>query len=87
LLLTTGKLTRMMVFPSLQTDRGEHTISAFAQLLIGELMFSVEQRQLNVFTCRSPRQKVKILENKPDFPITNIGELIPIQMGDITPIK
>ena len=77
----------MMVFPSLQADRGEHAISAFAQLLIGELMFSVEQRQLNVFTRRSPRQEVKILKNKADFTITNIGKLIPIQMGDITTIK
>ena len=50
-------------------------------------MSSVQQRQLNIFTRRSPRQEIKVLENKADFTVTNIGELIPIQMGDITTIK
>ena len=65
-----------MVFSALETDRGKHPISPFAELLTGEVMSSVEQRQLNIFTRRSPRQEIKVLENKADFVAAHTRQII-----------
>src|SRR5207253_10575425 len=48
-----------------------------------ELMPSVEQWKLDVFARGSTRQEIKALENKPEFTVADIGQLIAIQMRDI----
>ena len=50
-------------------------------------MLSVEQRKLDVFARGSTRQEIKVLENKPEFTVADIGQLIAIQMRDIGVIE
>src|SRR5438876_10973659 len=42
-------------------------------------MPSVEQRKLDVFARGSTRQEIKALENKPEFTVADIGQLIAIK--------
>src|SRR3989442_1589913 len=50
-------------------------------------MPSIEQRKLDVFARGSTRQEIKALENKPEFTVADIGQLIAIQMRDIGVIE
>src|SRR5438309_1950013 len=50
-------------------------------------MPSVEQWKLDVFARGSTRQEIKALENKPEFTVADIGQLIAIQMRDIGVIE
>jgi hypothetical protein len=77
----------MMFLAALQTHGSKDAVSPLTQLLIAELMLSVEQRKLDVFARGSTRQEIKALENKPEFTVADIGQLIAIQMRDIGVIE
>jgi len=55
LLLSAGKLTGMMILAPLQTNRSKNAVGPLTQLLIAELMPSVEQWQLDIFARGSAR--------------------------------
>jgi hypothetical protein len=77
----------MMVIPFLQADRRQNGVSLLTQLRIAQPMLAVKKRQLDIFTRRCSRQQIETLKNKSDLAVANIGELVPIQTGNIGAIE
>src|ERR1700730_17054419 len=83
LLLSAGELTRMMIFPALQTDRSEDPIGFLARLRVRQVMIAVHERELNVFARRSSQKQIKVLKNEAYFAISNVGQPVAVERGDV----
>ena len=81
LLLTARKLARIMIFAACQPDRRKNQIGLFTSCAL--VRRATIKRQLDIFSRGRSRQKIEILEYKPDFPVTDIGQLISTQRGNI----
>ena len=88
LLLAARQLIGEVVEPVAQADRRQRIHRALVALgrlhLVGAV---VEQRQLDVVERRGPRQQVEPLEDEPDLPVADDGELVLRHARDVLAVE
>ena len=48
---------------------------------------SSSARELHIFECGSPGKKIEALEDKPELPVAERGQSVPVERGDIHPVQ
>ena len=86
LLLPAGKLTRMMIFSTTQSDRRERRLP-FRATARAVTRHAVEQRQLDVLERGGAREQIETLEDETEILIPNVGALITIELRTSAPSR
>ena len=87
LLLAPGQLVGMMIGAIGQAHDLQGGQRPVALLVAGHMPVHIQHGQLDVFQRRSARQQVESLENKTDFLVANIRQVIAVELGDIGAIE
>ena len=85
LLLPAGHLRRKMLRAIAKTNHGQGGCGAFPAL--GLAHAPIERWQLGIFECSCACQQMKPLENKPYLLISNVGQRLLVEMGDIDSLQ
>src|ERR1043166_10033458 len=77
----------MMIFAARETDGCKDAIRPFTKFSDCQMLRAVNQGQLDVLSRGGSRKQVKILEDEADLAITDVGELISIQLGNVGAVQ
>src|SRR4051812_34863777 len=77
----------MMVLTFRQTDAGQSLAGTIPLLRTPEHLMHVEHRKFDILQRRGTGKKIKSLENKPDFLVANLSELIAIQFRNVHTVQ
>jgi hypothetical protein len=74
-----------MIRPLGESNGKQRLVCSLVALTRGHL--GVQQRQLHVFGSAGSREKVELLEDKPDFSVPNLSKLIAIEVPDVDSVQ
>src|SRR4051794_24974109 len=87
LLLTAGKLRRMIVLASFEADAMQRIHRRLVALFARPAEVSVDERELDVFDGRRAREQIETLKDEPDLRVADDGALVAVERRDVDAVE